>query len=233
MASPRKRLDRDVLVATALALADAEGLAAVTTRRVGQEHGVSPMALYRHFRDKDQILDAIAERLLSEVHLPERDDRVWHAQLHDVLTSLLSVLRPHAAAAGLVTTRILDSPPGLDLAERTLELLATAGFEVEQAAEIASQSLCSMVTLVVTEPGRSQPEAAESRDDAVRGKQASLATLSPEQYPHVVAAAGALASCASDDVYYAHGVELLVAGIRGVHTETHTETLTETQTPAV
>ncbi|MFF3560505.1 TetR/AcrR family transcriptional regulator [Streptomyces sp. NPDC002574] len=222
MESPRKRLDRGVLVTTALALADAEGLTAVTTRRVGQEHGVSPMALYRHFRDKDQILDAIAERLLSEVHLPEPDDRAWDLQLRDVLTALLTVLRPHAAAAGLVTTRILGSPPGLAIAERTLALLAGAGFGVEQGAEIASQSLCSMVTLVVTEPGRIETEDPQVRDDAVQAKRASLEALSPERYPHLVAAAGALASCSSDDVYYAHGVELLVAGIRGVRTGPHT-----------
>ncbi|MDX3072383.1 TetR/AcrR family transcriptional regulator [Streptomyces sp. MI02-7b] len=222
MESPRKRLDRDVLVTTALALADAEGLTAVTTRRVGQEHGVSPMALYRHFRDKDQILDAIAERLLSEVRLPEPDDRVWDVQLRDVLTALLTVLRPHAAAAGLVTTRILGSPPGLAIAERTLELLAAAGFGVEQGAEIASQSLCSMVTLVVTEPGRVQTEDPQAREDAVQAKRASLESLSPVRYPHLVAAAGALASCASGDVYYARGVELLVAGIRGVRTGTPT-----------
>ncbi|MFJ4850340.1 MULTISPECIES: TetR/AcrR family transcriptional regulator [unclassified Streptomyces] len=222
MESPRKRLDRDVLVTTALSLADTEGLTAVTTRRVGQEHGVSAMALYRHFRDKDQILDAVAERLLSEVRLPEPDDRPWDAQLHGVLTSLLTVLRPHAAAAGLVTTRILGSPSGLAIAERTLELLAGAGFEVEQAAEIASQCLCSMVTLVVTEPGGGRAEEAPARDDAVQAKRASLEALPAERYPHVVAAAAALASCASDDVYYARGVDLLVAGIRGVRTGAHT-----------
>ncbi|MFF3877249.1 TetR/AcrR family transcriptional regulator [Streptomyces sp. NPDC001978] len=220
MESSRKRLDRDVLVATALALADAEGLNAVTTRRVGQEHGVSAMALYRHFRDKDQILDALAERLLADVRLPEADDRPWDDQLRDVLVAFLGVLRPHAATAELVITRILASSSGLALAERTLELLDAAGFQVEQAAEIAGQALCSVVTLVLTEPGRSHVEDPELRDDVVRAKQASLEALSPKRYPHIVAAAGALASCASQDVYYERGVHLIVAGIRGVQAET-------------
>ncbi|MGW9027968.1 TetR/AcrR family transcriptional regulator [Streptomyces sp. NPDC055722] len=220
MESSRKRLDRDVLVATALALADAEGLSAVTTRRVGQEHGVSAMALYRHFRDKDQILDALAECLLADVRLPEADDRPWGDQLRDVLVAFLESLRPHAAAAELVITRVLVSTPGLALAERTLGLLDAGGFQVEQAAEIAGQALCSVVTLVVNEPGRSHMEDPELRDDAIRAKQASLEALSPKHYPHVVAAAGALASCASRDVYYERGIDLIIAGVRGVQAGT-------------
>jgi AcrR family transcriptional regulator len=213
---PRKRLTRDALVSSALDLADAEGLDAVTTRRLAQRHEVTPMALYRHFRDKEQILDALAERLLGEVRLPAPDDRPWHEQVRDLLTAFAAALRPHPRAAGLALTRILASPPGLDLAERTLGLLAAAGFPVEQAAETASQALCSVVTLVVTEPGRSQLEDPEAHEDIIRARKASLEGLSARRYPHIVAAAGALASCASAQVYYERGISLAVAGMRGV-----------------
>jgi AcrR family transcriptional regulator len=215
---PRKRLNKDVLASTALAVLDGDGLDAVTMRRVGQELGVTPMALYRHFRDKEQILDAVAELLLAEVHLPQPDERPWEEQLKDLLLAFSASLRPHASAAGLVATRILASEPGLTLAERTLELLDQAGFEVEQAAEIAGQALCSVVTLVVTEPGRDPQADAEAREDAIRMRKAELEALSRKRYPRIVAAAGALASCASEDVYYARGIELVVAGISGAHT---------------
>ncbi|MEU3184476.1 TetR family transcriptional regulator [Streptomyces sp. NPDC006923] len=210
----KARLNRETLVSTALDLADAEGLDAVTTRRVAQHHGVTPMALYRHFRDKEEIFDALAERLLAQVALPEPDHRPWHEQTRDVFDAFLAALRPHPAVAGLVLNRVLTSEPGLALAERTLSLLAEGGFPVDQAAETGSQALCSLVTLVITEPGRGDGPDPETRDGTVRAKRAALAALPPRRYPHVVAAADALASCASDDVYYARGTAMIVAGIR-------------------
>src|SRR6476620_10513894 len=59
----RERLSRDTIVAGAVALADAEGLDAVTIRRIANDHQVTPMALYWHFKDKGELLDGIPERL--------------------------------------------------------------------------------------------------------------------------------------------------------------------------
>ena len=66
----RERLSRDTIVAGAIALADAEGLDAVTIRRLAQDHEVTPMALYWHFKDKGELLDGIAERLFADMRLP-------------------------------------------------------------------------------------------------------------------------------------------------------------------
>jgi TetR/AcrR family transcriptional regulator, tetracycline repressor protein len=210
------RLNQDILVGTAMALADAEGLGAVTLRRLAQHHGVTPMAMYRHFRDKEDILDALAERVLADVVLPEPDHGPWDEQLHGVITALLDALRPHPNIAGLVHTRMLSCEPGLAMAERTLDLLEQAGFPVEAAADSASQILHSLVALVIAEPGRAPGADAEARDDATRATKAALSALSPRRYPHVVAAADALAACSSLERYYERGVDLVVSGVRGV-----------------
>src|SRR5665213_3657639 len=61
----RERLSRDVIAAGAVALADREGIDAVTIRRLATDNAVTPMALYWHFKDKDAVLDGIAEQIYS------------------------------------------------------------------------------------------------------------------------------------------------------------------------
>jgi AcrR family transcriptional regulator len=210
-----KRLNRDELIATALSVADAEGLAAITIRRVAQQHDVTPMALYRHFPDKEGLLDAVAESLLDAIDLPEPDDRPWYAQVEDVLVAALDSLRPHPNAAVLLVPRITSSEPGLDLTERVLTQLETAGMDVQQASDSACHVLTSLITLVIGEPGQASGDVEEQEAEA-RAKRAQLQSLSPRRYPHVVAAADALTGCAGAEAYYRRGVELIVTGLRGL-----------------
>jgi AcrR family transcriptional regulator len=215
-ARARAPLTRDLLVARAIALADVEGLDAVTIRRLAQEHQVTPMALYRHFRDKDELLDGIAERLLANVPLAEPSDAPWHEQLRDLLAALAAAVREHPALASLVLPRLMSSPPGLELAERGLAYLRLAGFSVEQAADLGRMAVTAAVALVGAEPGDPWIADPEARDDEVRAKRARLAALSPRRYPNVVAAADALTDCPSPPDYYRIGLDTVVAGIRAI-----------------
>lgn len=96
----RGRLSREVLVRGALAVADREGLGAVTIRRVAVDSGVTPMALYWYFDDKEQLLAGIAEYLYEQVQMPSPDNAPWDAQLVAVLSALLAVVRQHSSVAG-------------------------------------------------------------------------------------------------------------------------------------
>lgn len=201
------KLSRESIVTGAIAQADSEGLDAVTIRRLAQDYGVTPMALYWHFRDKDQLLDGIAERLFAEVRLPALSDEPWHAQLRAALEAFLAAMRPHPSVAELTLTRIFASDPGLVLADRVLGLLRSAGFSAQEAAQFGSYLLCSIATLITTESG---PIAGGGE------QQAMLNGLSPETYPHVVASVLELTSATDSDVYYARGLDLLVHGVRGL-----------------
>jgi AcrR family transcriptional regulator len=212
----QRRLNRDELVATATAVADEEGLDAVTIRRVAQSHDVTPMALYRHFADKEGLLDAIAERLLDDVAaVPHDPRRPWHEELHALLDAILAAVRPHPNLSPLLFTRMFLCESGRMLTERTLALLADGGMPVQQAAETACQILSSLVSLVVTEPGRVHGPDPDAHEALLRAKRAALLALDPARYPHLVASAFALTECASGDAYYARGVAMIVTGIRG------------------
>jgi TetR/AcrR family transcriptional regulator, tetracycline repressor protein len=225
----RPALSRAAIVDRAIALADAEGLATVTVRRLAREHGVSAMAFYAHFQDKEEILDAMARRLLEPVELPPRGPGRWDDDLHAVLTAFVAGLRRHPSVAVLTTRAMLECDAGLRISERVLGLLGEAGYRPETAASVCKYLLSALIAMVTGEPGR--PPSVAPGDGAVapgdgavapgdgaaqirRSRKARLAALPPEQYPHVVAAAEALTHCADVDTHYARGIRLLVCGLR-------------------
>ena len=211
-----RRLDPEKVVDSALAIADDEGPGYVTLRRLAGQHEVTPMALYRHFKDKDDLLAALGDRLLADVVLPEPTDERWDKQLHKVLTAFVTALRGHPRLADLTLVRILASEPGLAMAERTMELLTEGGFSIDDAAEVGRQSLCSLITLVTTDPITREVSDPVKREDSLRMKRAALGALSPRKYPLITAAADTLICPSSTDRYYTLGIDLVVAGVCGV-----------------
>src|ERR1700712_2133737 len=131
----KERLSRETLTASALDLADREGLDAVTIRRLATEHSVTPMALYWHFKDKDAVLDGIAEQIYASVVLPENDEGAWDDRLRANLTAVLAAIRPHPLVADLLAPRVMKSDAGLVLAERVIGLLRAAGFSPASASQ--------------------------------------------------------------------------------------------------
>ena len=212
----KERLSRDTVTERALALADVEGIEAVTIRRLATDLGVTPMALYWHFADKERLLDGVAELVLSQVTLPPDDEtRPWDERLREVLDRLLAAFAAHPAMTDVVKTRILLSEPGLEITERVLGLLRCAGFTPEQAAQKAIYALLFMVGLVTGEPGAMHGEEdEETRDARLRGKWAALQALSPKRYPHILEASLPLTNCEDSETWRAAGMDLLLAGLR-------------------
>jgi AcrR family transcriptional regulator len=216
-AKQREPLTRQEIVRSALALADNEGLDAVTVRRIAADHGVTHMALYWHFRSKEQLLEGMAEYLFAQVELPPADTESgesWDRRLFVVLSAILAALRPHPAAAQLAPARVLSSDAGLRLTEHVLGILRAAGFSGEQSAVIATQLLVSIIALVTGHPGPSRQDDPQGYAAAVRTRTAALTALDPARFPNVTQSAAPLASCADDDSYYDTGLELLADGVR-------------------
>jgi AcrR family transcriptional regulator len=215
----KERLSRERIVDSAIALADAEGLEAVTIRRLAQDQGVTPMALYWHFKDKDRLLEGISERLLSLVVRPavaDRSEQPWYEELRDLLAALLAVLRTHPATADLVQQRVLLSEPGLEIAEHALRLLREAGFGPEQAAQLSGHALHSIVTLVTNEPGLMVGEEEGLREERIRLKRVTFQALPPQRFPFMLASADAFTECGNEPAYFDLGLDLFIAGVRAV-----------------
>jgi TetR/AcrR family tetracycline transcriptional repressor len=212
----KERLSRDAVARAALDLVDAEGLDALTVRRLATGLGVTPMALYWHFKDKDALLDGVAEQLLADVALPPADAAAgWDAQLRVALEALLAGLAAHPAVAELVKKRILLNDPGREIAERILRLLRDGGCSPEQASQLGMYSLLFLTSLVAEEPGLAVGSPSEEREQEVRAKWAALQALPPKRFPTIIDSAATLTDCAASEQWLGAGLDTLMAGIRG------------------
>ncbi|WP_394435279.1 TetR/AcrR family transcriptional regulator [Streptomyces sp. SGAir0957] len=142
MARPRKPLlSTDRIVDAARALVDAEGLAAVSTRRLAAELGVSGPSLYNHFRTKDQILEAVADSVSAQVDLSmfeAGDPRGWRAALHDWAVSYRAALREHPNIVPVLAQGPGRRPAGLRLADAVFGAMVDAGWPPAQATSIGA-----------------------------------------------------------------------------------------------
>ncbi len=216
--TPKTPLGREAVVERALAVADAEGLDAVTIRRLAADLGVTPMALYWHVASKDELLAAMGDRLFAG--MPPHTDPAspWPDQLRELVGALVAALRAHPATAALAAPRVLQNDEGRELTERALQLLRTAGFPVEQAAQIARHLLRTAISLVIESQVIELAGAGASLDpgqraEALRLKRLALLGLPQQRFPHLVEAADALTDCADEEAYYNFGIELLIVGI--------------------
>ena len=211
----RARLSKRAVTDRALKLADADGLDALTIRKLAQDLGVTPMALYWHFRSKEDLLEGMAEQVWGEIDVHVDASAPWWAQLRGGLESLLRVLRVHPSAPQLVLEHEKRNDAALRATEATLEILRGAGFDAEHAAEIARSTLWTGIMLVMSESGYHPELSADERAEFQRRNQIELAMLPAAKYPRLVESAAPMAGC-DPELHYGLGVELFIAGVRAM-----------------
>jgi AcrR family transcriptional regulator len=212
----RARLSKTAVVERALGLGDAEGLDALTIRRLAQELGVTPMALYWHFHNKEELLAGLADRIWGEIETDIDVSTPWPNQLRALLSSLVGVLRGHPCASQLLLTGEKQSPAALEATETTLAVLGRAGFDPLHASEVARSALWTGLMLVMSEPGFDPGMSEEERVEHQRRARVRLAMLPPDRYPCLVAAAAPMTACDDPDFHYRFGIDLFVAGVEAM-----------------
>lgn len=121
-------LSRPQILDATLALAETDGLAAVSMRGVAARLGVTPMALYRHVGDKQGLLDGLVERLLDE--LPDPDPALpWRERLSTLAEGTRAVACRYPDAFALLLRRPAATPAALRRREAVHAALRDAGVE--------------------------------------------------------------------------------------------------------
>src|SRR5712691_12555664 len=216
----KARLSKSAVVGRALALADAEGLDALTVRRLAQELGVTPMALYWHFRSKEELLSGLATQIWGEIRTDVDAAAGWSRQLRSLLESLVQVLvqvlRAHPCASQLLVAGEKQNDAALRATEVTLDVLRRGGFDPLHASEIARSTLWTGLMLVMSEPGYDPGLTDDERAEQQRRNRVRLAMLPPDAYPRLVEAAVPLTACDNPEFHYRFGVDLFIAGVEAV-----------------
>ena len=204
-AERRPPVSRERVLRTAVDLADEGGIDAVSMRKLGQRLGVEAMALYRHVRDKDDLLDALADNVLQEIE-PPRPDPDWRTALRGQVLAARAVMVRHPWAPGLLIERGTAGPAALQRIEAVLATLFGAGFSID----LAHHSLHVLSSRIF---GFSQ----DLFDDSPRGREPG--PMPPmDLYPNVGRMAqaasheGGLGYC-DDDVEFAFGLDLILDGL--------------------
>lgn len=200
---PRDVLTRDRVLGAAVALADEQGLDAISMRRVGEALGVEAMSLYRHVRGKDDLLDGMVETIIAR--FPQRDEALeWRESLRALVRGTHSVLLEHPWVAGLATSRPAVGPARLRFVDAVLAVLLTGGCS-PQLAHDAMHAVEVHVFAFTLQELRLQG------DVSAHGYQLDVIRGDPALYPHL---AETLASATHDHVAeFEFVLELLIVGI--------------------
>jgi AcrR family transcriptional regulator len=121
----RQQLSQELIVETGLRILDAEGFDALSMRRVAQELDTGPASLYAHVSGKEELLELIYDRVLSEVRLPEPDPARWKEQLREYAVEVHRVFRDHADVARAALANI-PTEASLAMDRLTLYLVGDA-----------------------------------------------------------------------------------------------------------
>ncbi len=206
----RGPLTRDQIVEAAIRLADRDGLAALSMRKLGQELDAGATSLYWHVKNKDQLEDLVLDAMIGEVTGEIALVEGWREQLAEMARALRRVLIRHRNIAPLLGDRPTVGPNALDAAEWVMAVLHDAGFDA-RTISMASGALINYASgfalFEAKSPGgdSTSPEA-KAMADAVM---AYFRALPPERYPNLLAVAG---ENVSDDDAFEYGLQRLLDG---------------------
>ncbi|MFG1807447.1 TetR/AcrR family transcriptional regulator [Streptomyces sp. NPDC049040] len=218
---PRQRapLSKDLIIATALRVVVAEGLDAVTVRRIAEELETGSASLYTHVSGKEEIFDLVLDLAAAGIEVPAPEPEQWAEQVKQVAWDIYRVFCAHGDVARIALGTIPTGPNMLRIAEGLLDLMVSAGIPVQAAAwsidrlllYVASDAYQSALFLTHRRDGQTIAEFGAQFLGEIRDFYASLPA---DRFPHTSANAVTLTTGGGDQ-RFGYGLELLLDGLTG------------------
>ncbi len=205
----RTPLSRARVLEAAVALADKAGLEGFGMRRLAQELGVVPMALYKHVANKEELLNGMVDIVFSEIEAPS-GEQDWKAALRRRAISTREAVRRHSWAIGLMETAA-PGPANLRNHDAVMGCLRQAGFSFQTAIHAYSVQDAYIYGFALQEKtlGFKTPESA---GDAVQRRAQTIGVL--DDYPYLAEILKKLPETRYDNaVEFAWGLDLILDGL--------------------
>jgi AcrR family transcriptional regulator len=212
-AARRAQLTRQRVVAAAVELADRDGIESISMRRLAQELGVEAMSLYTHVRNKEDLLDGMADVVISEIPL-SAGGADWETSLRQMVLAARAVMLRHPWAPRTVETRTAPGPAALGYANAVIGIFRTGGFTIAQvhhALHILGSRLLGFTRVLFDDSGDLDPETA-----------AKLESQLGATHPYAVEMAlavthtGTLGPC-DDDAEFTFALDFILDGLDRLH----------------
>lgn len=176
----RQPLDRERIVDTAIALADAGGLDALSMRRLAGELGVEAMSLYYHVPNKEVLLDHMVDRIIAEIGLPSLDDP-WKDAMRSRAMSAHEVFQRHSWAIGITDSRTTRDVEALRYYDTMVGSLLEAGFPLDLVAHALSAIDAYVYGFNIQQLNLPLDDAEQVADVS----EAILRQIPPDEFPHL------------------------------------------------
>ncbi|MCV7287939.1 TetR/AcrR family transcriptional regulator [Mycolicibacterium wolinskyi] len=179
--APRRQpLSKELVLRTAVALADESGTGVPSMRRLAERLGVESMSLYHHFRNKDLILDGMVDFVFAEIELPSADVD-WRTAMRGRAVSMRDAMIRHPWAIRLMDSRANPGPATLRQHNAAIGCLRSGGFSIAGAAHafsVLDSYIYGFTLQELSLPFRSSAELEE-----VAGS--ILEQMPSDEYPHL------------------------------------------------
>jgi AcrR family transcriptional regulator len=129
-ARAREPLTRERILRAAVALADEGGVESLSMRRLAQELGVVPMALYKHVANKDELLDGMVDAVVAEID-PPIEGAEWKRTMRERILSARRALLRHPWASSVLESRGEPTPTVIGYMDSMMGVFLAGGFSVD------------------------------------------------------------------------------------------------------
>ena len=208
--APDAGLSKQRVVVEAVRLADREGGAGLSMRRLAVELGAGAMSLYHYVASKDELLDAMIDVVFEEIELPP-EETDWQSAMRSRSISARQVLARHPWAIGLMESRTSPGPANLRHREAVTACLRRAGFSVVMATHanwLLDSYLYGFALQEASLPFDTPAEFADMAEDVY------LPQLPPDAFPYLnEAAAALLAADYNPAEEFIFGLDLVLAAL--------------------
>lgn len=194
---PRGTLSPERIIDAALRVADSTGMDKLTFQSLGRELSAHPTAIYRHFRNKDELLLALIDALHEEAlaHTPPPTDD-WAHDLMQIAIHTHAAFMRHPRVGALVAARTARRENEFRSVERKLDCMRRAGLDEATAAR-CYRVFADVVLAYSAMDASLAALSPEVRDADLRAWQTDYVSLPPDKYPNIAWAAARF--CALDD----------------------------------